>query len=311
MKKVQSSAKQDKALDELYKRYEDRGSTYDSSPAYAEQKSREMNTRASAPRSYKLSSGNAETLKKYKNGVSGARKYMTDRDFANYYRANREYTPGSNVELDTTILLQKIDRERYNKKDAPIPKSEKNDIKAKLKREANRVNPKNGKARPVEKKVEQPKSSPKQTNPSKLKKIAKEAAKTWIPIEERHEERIVEGDKIKIPTNVIIAIIVISISLLLIVGSAVLLGSARNEQNELKDAIESLDKEIAELTVELEKKNENADIAIYAEEVLGMINQEHVNAEYIDSNKTDSVDEHASENGSIITLFQWIFQGLK
>ena len=134
MKKVQSGRNTEKTLDELYKRYENRTSTYDRSREYAEQKSRELSTRSNAPKSYKLSSSDGVNIKKYKNGIAGNRKYMTEGDFANYYKATREYTPQANVELDTTILLQKIDRARY-KKESVLPKK-KNDIKRKLKAEA-------------------------------------------------------------------------------------------------------------------------------------------------------------------------------
>lgn len=305
MKKVQSSAKQDKALDELRKRYEDRGRNYNDSPEYAEQKSREILTRSVAPKSYKISGG-AEDIGRYKSGAEGNKKYMTEGDFADYYKATREYTPEANVELDTTVLLQKIDRDRYKKNENKV-KAKKNDVKAKLKAEADRTNPKGIAPRASEPKPAQPKKK-KSIGKEKIKEVAKEAARTWIPLEEMHTEKIVEGTKTKLPKNVIFAIIVITLSLLLIVTSAVLLSSARSEQNELKDAIELLDKEIAELRADLERKNENADIEIFAEEVLGMIKQEHVNAEYIESNKTDGVIKEQQQKVSFSSLINWIFQ---
>lgn len=309
MKKVQDATKQDKALNELCKRYEDRGRNYNDSPEYAEQETREILTRSVAPKSYKISGGNVSNLHKYKNGVAGGRKYMTEGDFANYYKATREYTPEANVELDTTVLLQKIDRDRY-KKNAINTKTEKNDVKAKLRAEANRSNPKGLKPKASEKKptTQKPKRS---IDKEKIKEVAREAARTWIPLEEMHTEKIVEGTKTKIPKNVIFAIIVITVSLMLIVTSAVLLSSARSEQNELKDAIELLDKEIAELETDLNKKNEEADIEIFAEEVLGMIKQEYVNAEYIDSNKTDGVNKEQQEKVSFASLINWIFKQFK
>ena len=97
----------------------------------------------------------------------------------------------------------------------------------------------------------------------------------------------------------------------MIVGSAVLLGAARREQNDLKDEIENLDFQIGELNTELNKRNEKIDIEFYAQEVLGMINQEHVNAEYINSNKTDGVEKHQVEKVSLASLINWILQNLK
>ena len=281
MKKVQNAKGQERALDELYRRYEDRGMTYER--------------------------GAAEP-KKHENGVSSARRYMTDGDFADQYRANREYAPEANVELESTILLQKIDRTNSKKK--PYMKSKKNDIKKKLKAEADRNNPK-GLAPQKEVTVERPASAKKRITSDKIKAVAKEAVKTWVPIEERNEEKIIEGSKTKIPTGVILAILVITISLLMIVGSAVLLGSAQREQDQLERSIEDLDFKIDELNTELNKKNEDIDIPFFAEEVLGMINQEHVNAEYIDSNKTDGVEKQNEQKASWTSLINWILQNLK
>ena len=145
----------------------------------------------------------------------------------------------------------------------------------------------------------------------KIKEISKEAAKTWIPLEERKKERIVQGGKTKLPASLILAILVITISLLMIVASAVLLGSAKNEQNELEDKIAHLEWEISELRTDLNKKNAEAEIEIFAKEELGMIGQEHVNFEYINSNKTDELEKQKAEEVSFSSLIKWIFQQFK
>ena len=145
----------------------------------------------------------------------------------------------------------------------------------------------------------------------KIKEISKEAAKTWIPLEERKKERIVQGGKTKLPASLILAILVITISLLMIVASAVLLGSAKNEQNELEDKIAQLEWEISELRTDLNKKNAEAEIEIFAKEELGMIGQEHVNFEYINSNKTDELEKQKAEEVSFSSLIKWIFQQFK
>ena len=148
-------------------------------------------------------------------------------------------------------------------------------------------------------------------NKEKIKEVFRKAAKIWIPLEERNEERIVEGTKTRVPKKLILSIAMITMSLLLIVTSAVILDSARSEQNELEDAVEDLDAEIGQLETDLNKKNEGLDIEIFAEEVLGMINQEHANAEYIDSNKTDGVEKIEEEKSSLTSLIQWFLQFLK
>ena len=268
MKKVQNSEKQNRAQNELLKRYENRTAAFDNSTAYTEQRSREIAVRATAQKN------------------------------------KHEYTPKANAHLDTLVVLQRIDQARYKDNDSKM--NNKNDIKSKLEAEAARSNPK-GKTRMNEAK----KGKEQAGVSSKIKEVAKVAAKTWIPLEERHEEKIIDGGKTKFPKGIFLSIIVITISLLLIVGSIVLLNSARNEKNELVDEIESLDFEIAELQTDLNRKNENADIEIFAQESLGMIKQEHVHAEYIKNNKTDEVVKLDVEKISLKSLIQWIFQQFK
>ena len=306
MKKVQNAAKKDSALDELYKRYDHRTTAFDRSPEAAQQKTREIETRTVAPKSYKVSAKNSENLKKYKNGLAGSRKYMTDGDFANYYKATREYTPDSNVELDTTVLLQRIDRARYKNINN---KKEKNDVRSKLVAEANRVNPKNvNSQKEVKKAVKKVDDKKPKRSPSKIKDAAAKAARTWIPLEERHTERTVEGGKTKLPVSVILAIFVVCFALLLIVGSAVLLGSASSELNDLKDQIEDIDAQINEAQTDLDKKNDEADVETFAKEELGMIEQEHVKTEYINSDKTDEVQKNEEKKPTLTSLIDWIFQ---
>ena len=141
MKKVQRVTQNASALDELYKRYENHGATYDSSPEYAEQKSREINARTGALRSSAMRKG-VTNLEKYRNGVFGTRKYMTEGDFARYYKATREYTPEANVELGKPILLKKVDKIKRSTEQS-LPTKKKLDVKKKLLKEADRTNPKN------------------------------------------------------------------------------------------------------------------------------------------------------------------------
>ncbi len=275
MKKVQNAQNHEKALDELFKRYEERGAAYNKSPEYSEQQTREIEMRANARKLYKTS---------------------------------REYKPNINAELDTTVILQSIDRARYSKKD-DMNKNNKNDVKSKLRAQADKANPK-----PEQKTSSSTNKGLKKDKQGKsvnIKEVARVAAKTWIPLDERNEEKIEEGGKTKIPVTLILAIIVITISLLMIVGSAVLLGSAKNEQNELEDKIALLDMEIAELRTDLDKKNADADVETFAKEELGMISQEHVNFEYINSNKTDELETEKTEKVSFRSLMNWIFQQFK
>ena len=146
---------------------------------------------------------------------------------------------------------------------------------------------------------------------ARIKEFLLRMAKIWLPVEERKKEKVVQGSKTKFPVTLLLAIAVITFSLFMIVGSSVLLGSAQNEQNELEDKIAKLDLEISELRTDLDKKNSEAGIEKFAKEELGMIGQEHVNFEYINSNKTDELEKQKDEKVSFGSLLRWIFQQVK
>ena len=313
MKQVQNVANNDSTLKELCERYENRGKNYSRSRESTEQKSREISTRTRAPKSYKVSGG--ENLHQYKSGVSGSKRYMTDSDFDRYYKSRRDYVANSSVKLDLDMELSKVDRDRYNQNKHYTKASQgKNDVKSKLKREAAINNPRKKEvAKPNSK--PKPKPNPKTSqnskdNSQKIKQTVKKAAKEWVPVREVAQERIVEGGKSQIPIGTIITIAVIAISLLLILGSTVLLGSAKSRCNELENSIYELDLKIDELESELDKKNADADIEVFAIEELGMISQEHVRVEYINNNKTDEVVENG-KSSTLTSLIEWFFPFLK
>ena len=305
MKKAQNASNHEKALDELVKRYEKRGEAYNKSPEYAEQQSREMEMRANLRKSNKTSTQEIENLRGDKTVASRRSNSSDDDDFAEYYRASREYTPSTTAEPDAFVMMHGMEQSGYTKK-SNMNNKDSNDIKAKLREEADRTNPKGtDKASAPSENEEAGKKT------SKIKEAAKVAAKTWLPVEDRKSENIVKGGKNKIPVTLILAIIVIMLSLLMIVGSAVLLSSAKREQNDLKDKISEIDTEISELRTDLDKKNAEADIEKFATEELGMISKEHVNFEYINSNKTDELEKEEIKKVSFGSLMKWIFQQFK
>ena len=305
MKKHHDSANE-QALDELTKRNVKRGMNYHNGPEYAEHESREISRRTLAQK-VGAKQRDASSTDEYKSGLINGRRYMTDDDFADYYRSSREEAPIKNAHADTSVVLQKVDRERHEIKERRIrATSEKKDVRAELKRAADRVNPKQ--------QGESIKSSskPKESNAkSKLAKEVKVAAKAWIPVDEMMNEEVREGKKEKLPLNVIFAIVLVTVSLLLIVGSMVLLATAKQERGQLQNEIELLDQKIEQLQSDLDKKNEEADIEIFAKEELGMISQEHINAEYINTNKTDGVNKNEPSSHTLSSLISWFFAFLK
>lgn len=317
MKEVQKGAKKDAALDELCKRYQNRGMKYNSSPEYARQESNEVHTRTIAPSSYRVTGGAQENIERYKSGEHNGQKYMTDGDFVEYYNKYRDYTPGPNVQFDTTVVLQKIDRDRYEKgrkdkkEDPDIARKE---MKRRLEKEAETKSVKLGRTVTVregnvEKKITKTQDGylirekskgivgyaeqkPKPRAKERIIKVSEE----WVPLEDRKNEKCLEGKKTKIPTSLIIAIICITISLMLIVGSSVILAGAKSEQSLIRGEIESLSENRKLLSKKLEDKNREADIESFAKDQLGMIDQDYVSVKYIKNDIQDGLQ--VSESGS-------------
>ena len=139
MAKVHNAKEQKRALNELFKRYEGRGMTYD--------RGRENVGKSASLEKEKNSSSKAQTdlsaasnSQKRKNGAP-KKEYITDKEFAERFKASREYVPKANVDLEGRILLQKVGNSKNEKGLIPI-KSKKSDIRKKLMAQANRNNPK-------------------------------------------------------------------------------------------------------------------------------------------------------------------------
>lgn len=138
MAKVQNAKEPKKALNELYKRYEGRGMTFDRGRQHlAKDKGDVDKGRYSEIKNASKTGANTQ---KSKNGTP-TKGFITDKEFADRFKASREYVPKANVDLETTILLQKIDKSKLDKGAIPV-KSKRNDIRKKLMAEANRNNPK-------------------------------------------------------------------------------------------------------------------------------------------------------------------------
>lgn len=137
MAKVHNAKEEERALNELFKRYEGRGMTYDRSREGVG-KSNDDRKRSLAGAS-SASNGGLNSQRR-KNGAS-KKEHITDKEFAARFKASREYVPKANVDLERTILLQKVAKPKSEKGAIPI-KSKKSDIRKKLMAQANRNNPK-------------------------------------------------------------------------------------------------------------------------------------------------------------------------
>ena len=124
MAKVHNAKESKKALNELFKRYEGRGMTYDRSRENVG-KGKSEDYKKNSTKTQALSNGSLNSPER-KNGAP-KKEFITDKEFADRFRASREYVPKANVDLETTILLQKVNKAKNEKGAIPI-KSKKSDI---------------------------------------------------------------------------------------------------------------------------------------------------------------------------------------
>lgn len=211
MKQVQNASFDNRAIEELCRRYRDRGMNYSCARESAEQEENEICSRTVAPRSYKTSSEAAYEKYKYKNGVENGRRYMTEGDFVNFYRATREYAPTYDDRLDTAVILDNIDRKRYKK---PVPdKVVKKDVKAQLKIEAQKANPKP--KRTAEQDLVQANEIRKA--PSKIDKKTKKA-----DVSHKKSDNDFKNNNEPVSVTSMITFAAVALSFILIVGSGVI-----------------------------------------------------------------------------------------
>lgn len=112
-------------------------------------------------------------------------------------------------------------------------------------------------------------------------------AENWF--EFKKGETVAEGEKKKIPLDVISTILVFAISLLLIVCSSVMVSRASAEVSSLEDRIDGLEYQIKDLEGKLEVKNNMLDIKNIAVGEYGMISADHASSRYVDIKEDEKI----------------------
>lgn len=103
------------------------------------------------------------------------------------------------------------------------------------------------------------------------------------------EEEVVEGAKKKLPRAIIPVMLAVTLSLLLIVCSAVMVSRASREVSMLEDEIEELMELRDELDTKLQVKNNMLDIKKIAIEEYNMISSDYAQSVYIDVKEDEKI----------------------
>ena len=111
-----------------------------------------------------------------------------------------------------------------------------------------------------------------------------------VPLESK--EKRAEGVKKKFPLAAIATILTMSISLMLIVGSAVMVSSASTELYALQNEAAELKAEQDDLYEKLDQKHDLREIESIARDDLGMISGDYVEVEYMNLNNEDTVESY-------------------
>lgn len=268
----------------LCERYKNRGVTSRVRHDAQKQSERQRINISNAPAAYgieymKVSPYDA----KFRTGEYKGQAYMSSDDFANYYRALRDYkTPrqASRTEEEYASIEQKAIQKQKETEAGTRSKKAKwlailHILQAKLAQVRSHL------------------------NRQEYKKFSDE----WFPADCEENRR--EGKGRKIPKGIIPSLVIVSLSLLMIVTSTVMVSRAEIEVADLEYQIDSREKLRDELLVDIELKNDMLMVKEWAMQN-GMVSGEYVNSKHIDIQKPESIEsfEKAEKKGVIRKLLE-------
>lgn len=120
--------------------------------------------------------------------------------------------------------------------------------------------------------------------------------KKWFPVEPKEGRSI--GERFRIPYAALGGMAAFALSLGLIVGGSVMMGSASSEIGSLNSTISRLEAEQVELQSELDLKYNIQDIEEEAKS-LGMINREYADKAYLDVTSDEKIEIYEEEESKV------------
>ena len=264
---------------------------------------------SSAAKVYMLSRREKENAASgYRNGEYKGNKYMTSEDFVTYFNNSRgkvSYAAGTRKKT-TEENAGEILRSRDTGAKKPAGASPNVSGGVRLNREKTAA----GDGSDV--KVYRPTASKgksarndgatnvfSRVDSEKMRKI-KAVANDWLPKEEIVDVKVKRSPR-RI-ARMAFAIAGIAVSLMMIVGGSVLVSDASREAKELENELAALELQRAELSFELDMKNDVNVLRDRAVNELGMIRKEYVDAKYLDVSGSDSIQAHESEDDKDVGL---------
>lgn len=259
-----------RCIDELRSRYKSRGVVNNFRQEMSKVSEKE-NSQKAASSSYVLFDARSGIAESYRSGVYKGSKYMTSEDFVRYFKHRRSfYMPDAlKAEQNSKAVSTAVPRKAVSAGGREMRASEKNSKEGHLKT---------------------------------LAASLTELKDKWFPMEPVQGR--VNNTKFRIPVNVMTGMAVFTISLGLIVGGSVMIGSASGELGKLNSQAAALEATQAELEGKLDLKYDITQIEKDVKE-LGMISSGHVEHKYTPATSDEQVivyEDGQDENVGLAAL---------
>ena len=266
MAAIYNNESYDRCLSVLRERYKGRGISENVKSEAALQIGKETSTRAIAPGAYVLFDSKSKIADVYRSGEYRGSKYMTSDDFVRYFRNRDTY----NMPLTLRGAQQSMSAKAQRSQSIT----------------ARRGGANGDSVVPAE-------SSSKEGH---LKTRIETFINKWFPREPVQGRS--EGEKLRFPMAAVGGMAAFALSLGLIVGGSVMIGSASGEVGTLNSEISRLETKQTELQSELDLKYNIQDIEEEAKS-LGMINREYADKAYIDVGSDEKIEIYEQDEKNV------------
>ena len=258
-------------IEMLCDRYRDRGIAGRAHADAVRQQKQEALTKAQTPGAYVMAEQLSRTdgMDQYRSGVQNGRRYMTVADYDHYYHDQRDF--------------------RFPERRAVGTMTGRHDP-AELLAETPAVTAE----------VLPPKKAGWLTDTDKLPAFVKRwlgkpffrRLNEWAGETFPRENHMVKADRKPhaIPAGVVAGLVVVAVSMSLVISGTVLVSQSTREVSELKDTLAEAQAIRSELSDQLDLKNDLLGIKDIAVDQLGMVGEEYLTGQYLDSRQDDYLE---------------------
>ncbi len=308
-----------------------------------EQRRQEAKTRSIAPNAYNMSIVmESDAGNQFRSGNYNGQSYMTAEDFVACYNRRRGYNIQNTQANKPAIAKTNETKVSQSVKSIPVENSGKvafrsagvqTNVRAQkinssnrelhITREFKTVNPTSKKnverkksakitniAYPYEKAVNSKNKVSVKASEIDVKAKAVSFVQNWFPKENRENRDVPQ--RRRLPLATMLTVFIISVSLMLMVGSSIMVSQAKGDLSILQDEYTALQEKEREIQNQLDKKNDLEVIEEIAVNQIGMISQDYIDVRYIDmigEEKIEVFDDETGDDIGLATVLSAIISG--